>query len=144
MLARCSNPENEQWADYGGRGIAVCERWRSFGNFLADMGVRPDSKLTLERRDNDGDYEPDNCYWADRVTQLRNRRKWTWGRRLTEAETHEAYVLYCSGWTLKQLRDHYGIRTSRTLRARWLRLGWVVGYAARRQDIATDELRQAA
>jgi len=75
MRNRCSNPKNRLYKYYGGRGIVVCERWNSFDNFLADMGVRPDG-LTLERINNDGNYEPNNCKWATMAEQNRNRRRW--------------------------------------------------------------------
>lgn len=65
---------NKDWKNYGGRGIRVCQRWRLFKNFLADMGRRPTPKHTLERVDNDNDYWPGNCVWATRLEQNRNKR----------------------------------------------------------------------
>ena len=67
MLARCYNQNYKQFKDYGGRGIIVCNRWiDSFENFFVDLGPKPHSELTLERVDNDGNYEPGNCCWASR------------------------------------------------------------------------------
>lgn len=78
MLTRCRNPTCTNWKNYGARGITVCARWLKFANFLADMGARPapsdGTRLTLERRENSGNYKPGNCYWATYTAQIRNRR----------------------------------------------------------------------
>jgi hypothetical protein len=73
MLSRCRDPRNASFKSYGARGITVCERWRDFENFLADMGPRPDGK-TLDRISNAGNYEPGNCRWATNAEQNANRQ----------------------------------------------------------------------
>jgi len=80
MRQRCFNPNDPRYRYYGGDGITICERWNSFSNFLADMGPKPSPELTLDRIDNDGDYEPGNCRWATSRQQNRNRRD---NRRIT-------------------------------------------------------------
>lgn len=75
MLARCRNPNNHKFKDYGGRGIKVCERWLVFENYLSDMGLRPSPVHSIDRIDVDGDYEPSNCRWATPKEQAANKRK---------------------------------------------------------------------
>lgn len=76
MVQRCTNPARRDYPRYGGRGITVCERWLDFRNFLADMGERPEGR-TLDRINNEGNYEPSNCRWATPEEQIRNTRKAT-------------------------------------------------------------------
>jgi hypothetical protein len=114
MRSRCENSSVKQYADYGGRGISVCERWQSFENFLADMGERPPGR-TLDRIDNDGHYEQGNCQWATRRMQQNNSRR---NRRLTFA----GETLSLSEWSRRT-----GVSLS-TLRGR-IRLGWTAEQA---------------
>lgn len=75
MRARCNRKTNKAYKYYGGRGITVCNRWQnSFENFLSDMGPRPNPKLTLERKNNNLGYAPENCIWDTRKNQAFNRR----------------------------------------------------------------------
>lgn len=75
MKSRCLLKTNRAYTDYGGRGIKVCDRWLRFENFLADMGIRPSPRHSLDRIDNSGNYEPGNCRWATAIVQANNSRK---------------------------------------------------------------------
>lgn len=75
MKQRCNNKNNSGYSNYGGRGIKVCKRWEtSFSNFISDMGKKPTTNHSIERVDNNKGYSPDNCVWATRKQQSRNKR----------------------------------------------------------------------
>jgi len=75
MIQRCTNTRREKYSMYGGRGIQVCERWRTYESFLEDMGPRPSRALSIDRIDVDGNYEKSNCRWATATQQAKNTRK---------------------------------------------------------------------
>lgn len=104
MWERCTRPENGKWHLYGGRGIKVCERWRDFRNFYADMGPRPQG-LTIDRIDNNGNYEPANCRWATIRQQHDNRR-------ITRYVTVDGSKILLSEYA-KQLGLNYGVAAYR-------------------------------
>lgn len=113
MTSRCHNPMNPRYADYGGRGITVCDQWRqSFETFYRDMGSRPSAKHEIDRKNNDNGYEPSNCHWTTRSENRRNTRR---NRLLTFA----GETLSVAGWA-----ERMGIRPQ-TLANR-LRRGWPV------------------
>lgn len=115
MFRRCENPRNARYPNYGGRGIKVCAEWRSFEVFLRDMGECPPG-LSLDRRDNNGDYEPTNCRWATREEQGRNKRN----NRLLE---HDGSVLPINAWA-----ERLGLSRD-VIRQRIDKLGWPVARA---------------
>ena len=112
MKARCGNPKHRQFKHYGGRGISVCDRWMDYDNFLSDMGRRPTPEHSLDRRENDKGYTPENCRWSTRVEQNRNNR----GNHML---THEGKTMCIMDWA-----DHTGIRHT-VIRVRIDR-GWPV------------------
>lgn len=73
MIARCSNRKNNRYPMYGGRGITVCDQWKTFGGFIADMGRKPTPRHSIDRKNRNGNYEPSNCKWVDGVVQANNK-----------------------------------------------------------------------
>lgn len=115
MMHRCFQLQHEKYPKYGGVGITVCERWRSFENFLADMGLRPEGK-TLDRINNAGNYEPANCRWATPKEQSANRRSTP---NQNTSKTHCVRGHEFVGDNLHTLSNGYRVcRTCSNLRAR--------------------------
>ena len=110
---RCYQESQRGYKNYGGRGIIVCERWlESFENFLEDMGPRPSKDHTIERRNNDGNYIFDNCYWATHSVQANNRRV---NRYITiDGETK----------TMSQWCRYFGVVSPKTASLRIIRFNW--------------------
>lgn len=108
---RCYNLKHKQYKDWGGRGITMCDRWReSFDHFLEDMGPRPSSKYSIERSDNNGNYEPGNCFWATKKQQAANRRTSFVNRTRISGETKINY--FGDEITLDELSAITGIHIS--------------------------------
>lgn len=112
MRARCNNENHAAYKNYGGRGIKVCKRWNKFSNFLADMGKRPSSKHTIERTDNNKNYEPSNCEWVTRKVNCDNRRD-------TVVLTFKGRIQSLTKWA-----EEYNIKNT-TVHNR-LKLGWTI------------------
>jgi len=94
MVNRCTNSNGQDFDLYGGRGIGLCERWRNFENFYSDMGDKPFKGASIERNDNNGNYEPSNCRWASQIEQCNNQRR----NRFIE---HDGQRLTVSQWSRK-------------------------------------------
>ena len=103
MRQRCHQKNNKSYHRYGGRGIRICKRWQSFENFLADMGRRPSQRHTLDRRDNDGNYEPSNCRWATSRVQANNTSR---NRKITIRGKSMNLNQWCRHFKVRRLRVH--------------------------------------
>lgn len=112
MHSRCYNTNHPKYHRYGGRGIIVCERWHYHANFVEDMGERPEG-MTLERRNNDGNYEPDNCYWASYDDQFLNRSTTV----MTKEIIAEAARLRNEGNSFQRVGDILGVSKHVAMRA---------------------------
>ena len=109
MKDRCYNPNYNQFKDYGGRGIIVCDRWKdSFENFFSDMGPKPSNKHSIDRIDNDGNYELGNCKWSTAREQVRNRRHQR-DVKLIDPEGQEYLI---AGGLIKQFCKDTGLDSS--------------------------------
>jgi hypothetical protein len=112
MLSRCTNPTSADWPRYGGRGITVCNRWHGFENFFADMGSCPDN-LSLDRIDNEGNYEPGNCRWTTFEQQMLNRRSNAGARhpnaRLSPDDVFAIRLLARYGATQRSIGAAFGV-----------------------------------
>ncbi len=111
MRRRCTNESAWEYPRYGGRGIAVCERWSSFENFLADMGSRPTTDHQIDRIDNDGPYSPDNCRWATRIEQCNNRSY----QRILEFDGRSMTL---AQWS-REVKINRAVLTARLNQLRW-------------------------
>jgi DNA-binding CsgD family transcriptional regulator len=107
MCDRCLNERHADYKDYGGRGIAVCEPWLRFENFLADMGLRP-SGMWLDRINNEGNYELGNCRWTTPAQSQQNRRS----TKITAAQAREIRLLHRRGYTQAELAKEFHINQS--------------------------------
>ena len=117
MRRRCQSPKALEFKNYGGRGISVCERWQTFENFYEDMGDPPDG-FSIERENNDGNYEPSNCRWASYKEQLNNTRSnrflEAFGKRQTLTQWSEELNIPVT--TIRNRLDRAGLSVERALR----------------------------
>lgn len=103
MRNRCNNPNHPRYADWGGRGIKICDRWNVFQNFIDDMGKCPDG-YTIERIDNNKGYEPNNCKWATMFEQTQNSRK-------SRYITYNGQTLAMSEWARRAQIPYNALRS---------------------------------
>lgn len=111
MIARCSRKSAAEYKNYGGRGITVDPSWKDFNRFITDMGMPPSDKHTIDRKDNNQGYGPDNCQWSTRAEQARNKRNNLWF-------THDGTTLCLKDWSARVGMPNL------TLWSRIFKLGW--------------------
>lgn len=119
MIGRCTYPTHSSYRWYGAIGISVCQRWLKYENFLADMGRKPSPKHSIDRRDPQGNYEPENCRWATPVEQANNHRN-------TRFLTHDGLTMSVTEWE-RHVAFPIGV-----IRQRLDVLGWTVADAITR------------
>lgn len=107
LRERCDRKADRYYHRYGGRGIRYCSRWKSFANFVADMGIRPEG-MTLDRIDHDGDYTPENCRWATMTEQQRNRCS----NKLTPAAAASIKERLAAGELASSLANEHHVSTA--------------------------------
>lgn len=112
MIRRCTKVTDPRYPDWGGRGITISPRWRDFSNFLADMG-EPPAGMTLDRRDNSGNYEPGNCRWATPHEQMANGRTF----KLTPGTIAEITRLRATGLSMRIIGQQLGLSQGTVSRA---------------------------
>jgi hypothetical protein len=137
MRSRCLRQTDPAFPSYGGRGIQICERWGLFENFLADMGTRPTKDHSLERVNNDGNYEPSNCKWATWLEQGRNRRG-----TYTAEEDRKLREAITLGYSYRQMAAHVG-KTIGSVQGRALRLGLGSGQPPTPRKRSVDPLQDS-
>jgi hypothetical protein len=134
---RCTNANSKSYSNYGGRGIKVCERWREFSAFYADMGPRPSRAHSIDRIDVNGNYEPGNCRWATASQQARNTRKTLYlefrGKRLPMADIADMIGVTYSTLENRLRRGESGDRLFRQTRTR---VGRIANHLATQPEAA--------
>lgn len=114
---RCNSPSYHNYPRYGGRGIKVCARWDNFESFLADMGPKPSPEYTIERINNDGDYEPSNCKWATMAEQNNNK-----SNVYTPEQDQKIREAVALGYNFRRMAEYVG-KPHRSVEARTYYLG---------------------
>ena len=132
MRNRCRNPKAHNYHRYGARGIKVCERWDSFENFLADMRQRPGNGYSIERVNNDGNYEPSNCRWATKAEQNKNR-----GNSYTAEEDRIIRDAIARGLNFKQAAELIG-KSHSSVSQRAFRIGLKAGFRPRGRALSNS------